>query len=282
MQENKDNEKVIETYAEDMARVLESDQGGLIKKIIHEQELRDAEKKKLSPQSRQNKLYLLFGAALLAAAAALAVFFIRRDANPAVSVEPQFTPLIFNDKSFFIETNELAADKIAQSVLSEGRTTDLKEGGVEGIYFTKNHRLLGLREFLSAIKSGFNPGKSALISDNFLTGFFNAPSGKDFFILLKTRSLSDIFDEVRAWEGKMFHDLHAFFAVPINQNTSYLLTKGFEDTVVENKNARALYDKDGNTVMMYVFADDTSVVIADKIETVREVISRLESAQIKK
>ena len=46
--------RVIETYAEDMAQVLENDKGGLIKKIIHEEEEHEAEKRNLSPQSKKN------------------------------------------------------------------------------------------------------------------------------------------------------------------------------------------------------------------------------------
>ena len=80
----------------------------------------------------------------------------------------------------------------------------------------------------------------------------------------------------------MFYDLHSFFGVPINAGTNYLLTKNFEDGVVENKSARILYDKNGEVVLMYVFADDTSLVITNKTGPVQEVIFRLSSSQLKK
>jgi len=80
----------------------------------------------------------------------------------------------------------------------------------------------------------------------------------------------------------MFYDLHGFFGIGITSETNYLLTKNFEDGIVENKNARILYDNEGKIILMYVFADDTSVVITDTQETVHEIMLRLASGQIKK
>ena len=80
----------------------------------------------------------------------------------------------------------------------------------------------------------------------------------------------------------MLYDLRAFFEIPINSSTSYLFTKNFEDGVVKNKNARILYDQNGQIVLMYVFVDDTSLVIANKINAISEVMFRLSSSQLKK
>ena len=59
--EPKIEHKLVETYAEDMARVIQNDHDGLVRKIIHEQEEHDAQKKELSPQSKKNQLIRCFG-----------------------------------------------------------------------------------------------------------------------------------------------------------------------------------------------------------------------------
>lgn len=284
-------DKIIKTYAEDMARVIESDQGGLVKKIIHEQEEKEAEKRNLSPESRKNKLYMFFGVGFLFLALMTVMFFItKKDTNP-VPIERQLTPIIFNDKSFFIETADLSKDEIIESILTEARETKLKNGGLEGIYFTRNKQLIGLRDFLNILKSNLTlPGEN-LVSNNFLLGLINeggrpasvdALASKDFFVLIKMRSVADIFDIFRTWENKMLYDLRGFFGVQISPGTNYLFTKNFEDGIVENKNTRILYGKNGEIIIMYVFADDTSLIIANKREAVREVIFRLSSSQLKK
>jgi hypothetical protein len=105
--------------------------------------------------------------------------------------------------------------------------------------------------------------------------------GEGFFILLKVRSTADIFDTLRAWEGKMFLDLHSFIGINLSPDTNYLLTKDFEDGVVDNKNARVLSDKDGNIVLTYVFAGEENVVITNSANALHEIVLRLASGEKK-
>jgi hypothetical protein len=86
----------------------------------------------------------------------------------------------------------------------------------------------------------------------------------------------------RDWEARMFNDLHGYFGIPFDATTNYLYSKGFEDGIVNNQNARILYDKDRNIVMLYVFADNNSVVITNSDISAREVMLRLASGEIKK
>ncbi|MEJ0001673.1 MAG: hypothetical protein WDN09_00565 [bacterium] len=65
-------------------------------------------------------------------------------------------------------------------------------------------------------------------------------------MLLNERSFADVFDGMRAWEPKMFSDVHGFLGIGVTDANSYLLTKPFEDGVVQNRNARVLYDNAGN------------------------------------
>ena len=57
-QEKEIKHKFVETYAEDMAKVIENDNSGLIKKIIHNEEEHEIEKINLSPESRKNKFFI--------------------------------------------------------------------------------------------------------------------------------------------------------------------------------------------------------------------------------
>ena len=289
MNENKINpahggvkNKNVKTYAEDMAKVIESGEGGIIKKIIHEQEEQEAEKKNLSPESKKNKLFMLVSVALVVLAFLTIIsIIVFRQKIFTVSVAPQFTPIIFTDQNKFLEIGGLNRDKIIQTVLNEMNTAKIKVGGIEGIYLANDKNPVLLREFVKLIGGSFVPGQTIFVSDNYLLGVVNNKA-KDLFILLKVRSFADIFQSIRAWENKMFYDLHGFFDIGITSETNYLLTKNFEDGIVENKNARILYDKDNKIVLMYVFADENSVIITNTSEAVREIMLRLASSQIKK
>ena len=181
-----------------------------------------------------------------------------------------------------LEIRDFKKEEIAQIVSNSVSGVDVKNGGVEGIYLISDKKIVGLRDFLSLIKGNLIPDENKiLVSDNFLLGAVNGET-KDFFILLKVRSITDIFDSLRAWENKMFFDLQGFFGVALSPETKYLLTKNLDDGVVENKNARILYDKDGKIVMMYVLANENSVIITNTIKSAQEIMRRLASSQIKK
>ena len=289
--EEKNNEiknRIVETYAEDMAEVIGNDKEGLVKKIIHGEEEHEEEKKHLSPESKENKLFMFVSILLvLVAVAALFFLFFKKDTN-TVSVAKQFVPIIFNDQSTFLEVLGQKKEQIVQTVLNEVNNTKVNVGGIEGIYLTENKQIIGLRRFMTLIQSSFVPGDNTLfINDNYLMGAMltglksTSPNAGNFFILMKMRETADIFAALRTWEGKMFTELHGFFGVNIGADTSYLLTKEFQDGIVENKNARILYDKDGNIVMMYIFADDNSVIITDSKVVAHEIMLRLASSQKK-
>jgi hypothetical protein len=104
-----------------------------------------------------------------------------------------------------------------------------------------------LRRFIALLKANLQPKVDLplgdiFVSDNFLMGVVNTET-QDFFILLKVRSTADVFESMHAWENKMFIDLGLLFSVAVSPETKYLLTKDFDDCIIENKNARILLTK---------------------------------------
>lgn len=285
---NNPQKPVVQTYAGDTAEVLRSDQAGMIKKIIEGEEEKEKEKKNMSPESRRNRLFLLASISMiLVGAALLAYFWAGRPARVA-EIAPEFTPIIFTDRSFFIESAGPKREDIIQSVRNQTEPFGMKPNSVVAAYLTYDGRNVGLRQFLSLLKINFTPDPNPLlVSDSYLLGWVNvkkeeaSKEGEGAFLLFKTRSAADIFDSLRAWEKKMFYDLHGFFGVSTGGGNEYLLTKDFEDSIVSNKNARVLLDREGKIVLLYVFADNQSVVITDSPAALREIILRLNAKQTK-
>ena len=279
---------VVETYALDMANTIGSDTEGLVKKIIHGEENKEIEKKNLSPQSVKNKAYMFMSILLLILAVSLSFFFfVKTKTIGTVAVKPQNTSLIFTDKNISFEVSQMDKDQIAQTVFNEvDNITAVKPGGVEGIYFTENKQNIGLRKFMSLIGSHLSlVNDTDFVSDNFLLGVrrnqdnAGTNSGTGFFMLVKVRSATDIFDSLRTWEPNIINDMHGFLGINLSSSTQYLFTKSFQDGIVENKNARILYDQNGNVVVAYIFADDNSVIITDSLSGAGEIMLRLASLQ---
>ena len=276
---------LVETFAEDIAGVIGEDAGGMVKNIIHAEEEREAQKKNLSPESKENKLLTVISFLLLVASLVIALFLVFTKKPSTVPVQPQFIPLIFTDKSVSLDVSGKKASDIEQSVADEITNTAITPSNVEGIYLTENKQVIGLRRFITLIGSHFVPDPNPiLLSDSFLLGVVqnqpDASLGTGFFILMKVRSATDVFDSLRAWEPNMLTDLHGFFGLNVSSATNYLFTKSFTDGIIENKNARILYDQYGNIVLMYVFADDNSIVITDSQNAADQVILRLASSQL--
>ncbi len=288
--ENQLKNKNVETYTRDMAKAIEGGQGGIIKKIIHEEEKYEAEKIKLSPESKKNELFMIISVVLVAIAVAILAYlwFSSDDKVNTVPVAPVAASIIFTDDTTFKEVDGLNKEKIEELISSETSNTKVKVGGVEGIYLTEGQKVIGLKRFNDLIKGNLTGDQLGLMGDNFLLGAFKSglssvsPNIGDPFMLLKVKSFTDIFPVMRAWENKMLYDLGGLFGVTLSPDTNYLFTKSFEDGIVSNKNARILRDNNGGIVLMYVFINDNSIVITNSELATNEVILRINSSQIKK
>lgn len=291
-EQNKIKHTTVQTYAEDMAKAIEYGQGeGIVKKIIHSDEETQERKKESSPESIKNKLLTLGGLILIIVSLFTLNSFFSKQTALVVEIPEQFTPLIFTDKSSLVEIKDFSKEKIVETILKELDDITLKNGGVGGIYLTVDKKMIGLREFISSIKGNFVPGSLDFVSDKFLFGFVKTDKNNPF-ILIKVRSLPEVFEAMRAWETKMFTDIYTIFNTE-TINPEYFSTKTFKDGIVENKNARILYDDtnpennsnnslDKKIILMYIFADDKSVVITNTKDSAREVLRRLAGSQTEK
>lgn len=365
--QDKPQNKILETYAEDMVSVIANDREGLVQKIIHEQEEREAEKLNSSPESTKNRIMLFIGMFFFFLSCfALFYYFSNKD-SLGINVAPKFVPLVFNDAMQSIDISKSNKEKVVESVLVELQNTEIKIGGLEGFYFTEDKKAIGFHRFATLLKANLPENYTEFINDNFLLGVVRVeikqivqpasvvntqteipdserpipveeikteedkeetktdetveesipvitttfeeappeeipsnveniepvkldpirsgpenPSRKDLFMLLRIRSFQDVFPTMQSWENKMFLDLHSFFGVDISVDTNYLLTRDFEDGIVQNKNARILYDKEFNIVLMYVYIDEDSVVITNTEDAVREIIKRLAASKVRK
>ncbi len=292
--------KVAQTFADDMASVIGNDQGGgLVKKIIQGEELHEEEKKNLSTESTKNKFFMFVGLLLLVVGVSISVIFFHKSVAPTVPIATPFTPLVFTDKSAYLPIDGFSKEEIVHTILNEANTSEVKIGGVEGIYLTLDKKVVGFRDFATLLKLNFVPESDALVSDNFLMGVVNdvvvpdinvdqsvISTSKDFFILMKVKSVPEVFSMFGDWENKLFFDLHSLFGLGISSETETLLTKDFTNGIIENKNARILYQDDNVDVpavaLMYVFADDHSVVLTNARSGAKELMMRLASSQVEK
>jgi hypothetical protein len=279
--ENKTQPPKIETLSGDMLDILKTNKEGLVKKIIEEEEKHDEDKRLYSPESTQNKIFIYVGGIfLIAGIVALLFLFFKKDFG-IVSVKPQFSPIIFTDSNVLSEVKGLTDEKVIDAILDKVAISEVKEGGVEGIYLTKGGKVIGLTDFMESVGASLSIKKEDFFEENYLLGFKDADKRYPF-ILIKMRSLYDVYPEVREWERKIFLELSSLWGVELSSDTAYLLTKNFEDGIAQNKNARILYDNSGGIVIMYVYIDDNTILVTNSEVATKEVIQRLAGSRVKK
>ncbi len=275
--DNKLKGKDIETFTGDMVKAIESDRAGLVKKIIHENEEHEEEKKNLSPESKKNKLFVVISGVLVVSAVAVLSFvlFLKLSGNTPAPIPPSYS-FIFLDRTVFRPIDGLSRDKITEVIRDETENSAVKEGGIEGIYLTENKKTISLRRFLSLLREEeLEPGDFPPIDDNFLAGVLNE-GGKVPFFLLKVNSFVDIFPVMRGWEDDMPEDFRGIFGGEFAGGEGLV----WQDGVVENKNARILKGKDESVLMMYVFVSDSYVLITDARAATAEVVRRVFGNQL--
>lgn len=274
----------IETYTKDMLHILENGGDGIVKKIIHQEEERENLKKGIHKTSLQNKFFIFGGSILILLAFLSIIFFFFNRVLYIIDVPVQFTPIVFLDKSSFLEISDLSKDKIVNIISNKVNMSQVKNGGVEGIYLTENKKVIGYKRFLSLIEGDLGQNNTNIIKDNFLLGLVKQENinNQNLFILMKVLSFTDAFPIMQTWENKMFLNLHRFFDIDITPENEYLLNTNFKDGIIQNKNARILYDKNNQIVFMYVYIDETSIIITNTENVVREIIIRLTSSKVGK
>lgn len=276
--------KGVHTLNQDISHEAEAGTPGTIKAIIDAAEGKEEEKEKTTIHYSVNQLYMIFGFIALILSAGLLYYFIFFIAKEKTTVTPfaqSVKSLFVVDKSESIELSGLTKTKIIKAMHDVSEKAVLPEGQVESFTLNLNKQKISLNNFLSLIEANLVLPTGNVFSQDFMFGVYNS-SGNNPFIILQVKNMNDAFPAMRSWEHKMLYDLGGVFGYELSPETQYLLTKDFEDVIVQNKNARILYDEFGSPALMYVYLDDTTILITDFPSVASEVIERHARSNVRK
>jgi hypothetical protein len=76
------------------------------------------------------------------------------------------------------------------------------------------------------------------------------------------------------WEPFLLTDVAPLFNIDITGANAGLTNAPFKDTLVQNRDARAVLDKDGNPVLFYSFLDPDTIFISTDSKTLLEAVRR--------
>lgn len=130
--------------------------------------------------------------------------------------------------------------------------------------------------FLTDIKSRIPPSLLATLSPMYMLGIYKIDGAQHPFLILQTNDFQTAFADMFTWERDMYSDFYLPFNLP---NSEDYFTLKFSDDLVDNKAVRIVKNDNGDTLLMYGFVDEKSLIITDSIVTFREVLHRIQNAR---
>ena len=290
----------LRTYKTDVEELLGGGKGSLIGMAAAEQ--------RKAPESARPRLtradsgatddkrllYLKFSLGLIALGIVIisGLYFFTRG-NGAVATLPKQT-LLTVDTTEEIPIATLDRTGLVSKLKSERTQKDITLNTIHLLSFTTESatakQAVTARAFLLLLGTRAPDTLLRSLGEKFAYGLHNFRNNQPFLILTVNdpqNAVAGMF----AWETSLSDDLQNFFiGTPVPHlsstnatTTDALLRAGtqgqFGDGVITNKDVRLLRDASGNTIFLYSFVNQKTLVLTTNSDTLKEVIRRLVVSQ---
>lgn len=282
---NNKNIKVLRTYTSDMANAIRDNEMSVITIALAEKAKREEEELyRKAEGTSTSKIFLSIGGIILIAAAILGSYYLVQKKKEKDAV----TPIINNIETFISYDSSSVIDVTsATNILELKNIINQKEqastGTITALFLTKKinniSEIITASNFLSLVGTTAPSALIRSLSDTYLFGKYSNENSVDenakfgMFLILQTTNYNQTYVSALEWEKTLLSDLFVLFNMP-EQNSS-LLDKEWKDIIINNKDARVLYGENGQGVLYYVFLNKNNFVIANNVDALKEVMSRL-------
>jgi len=280
--------KALRTYQGDVAEALKKQKTSVIQMVLAEHDRKEKNREALSPTSKKNlplvavSIFFVVLSILLIGGGGL--YYAAKQKNISGAPKAVEVPsLVFAETKKGIEITGLSRDRIINEVSAEITGANLRLDFIEHIYFAERLdpsaprdennalRLVGTDTFLRAIESKMPNTLSRSLEPLFMLGT-HAFNGTEAFLILKTSFFENAFAGMLRWEEFMARELLPLFASSASKS---VYDSGFEDLVFKNRDLRVLRDETGEIILLYSFYDNATIVISTSLDTLDEVVMRL-------
>jgi hypothetical protein len=292
-----DELKQIRTYQGDVAEALK-DQSESLVSIRRAELVKQGEGNEFAPRktpeeeaerkSREKIILLIVGTVLLLILGGVGVWYAyigyqTKTALPAVVIIPN--KFISSETSFDLNVSGLARDSFL-STFDVERTKEIKNGNIEQIQLKKNSTstpLISTGEFLNILNTKAPDSLVRAFDPLFMLGVIGdtteASSTPHTFLIIKLDSFDNAYAGMLSWENNLQDDLLPLFASAdiVASTTSNI---AFQDITIQNKDARAIKDTNGNTILLYSFFDNNMLIITDNESSLRSLVIRLNTEKL--
>jgi hypothetical protein len=276
-----------------MADAVRDNEMSVIKIALAEKEKRESEEiYKKAEGSNSSKVFLIFGGIILIVIALGITYFVTQKnvetTSPVQTIKEIEAPISFNEKTF-VDTAGLTTHNDLSGAIKKEVGNDSKENSVKAIFLKKDvsgkPELVNVTEFISLIGESAPQALIRNLGEKYLIGTYNTKDGDSskphLFLIFSIKDYNQTYASMLSWEKTMLNDMSSIFGIDISGDRSELLEKQWSDIIIDNKDARVLYDNLGKEVLYYIFINKNNFIIADNQDVLKEVVTRIISKETK-
>ncbi len=284
----------VETYASDFSDRMKETHASTLTVLAAEEDSAAHPPKETEQKSAHTGLFVSVGAILLIAGiAGVSLAYLRYHANtlPVVLAPAAAAPIFVDERQQVSGTGTVLADAIEQSV------TRPVQGVVRLLYLanattTDNNIFLALNL----------PAPDILLRNvevmGGMAGIINVNGAQSPFFILSVASYSDTFAGMLSWENTMPSSLAALFppfpsaaATTAGTTTNATIKQktvppgapstppGFRDEVVTNHDVRVYRSASGQSILLYGYWNQATLIIARDPAAFSEIVQRLATSR---
>ena len=267
----------IKTYASDFADRMKETHASTATVLAAEQDslhsLQGAPQTAPQESSRSSLLYGIAGTVLLIAGIAgtyVAYTRYRTIMAPIVFAPSVSAPIFVDDREQVSGEGPVLLQVIEQSV-----ARPIMVGSIRLLYATST------RNIFSALPAS---APDILLrnvnTDGGMAGVVNVDGTQSPFFILSVLSYSNTFSGMLSWEPLIRRNLKTLFPpYPTATSTMTLATTAFTDDIVANHDVRIYRDAAGQSVLLYGYWNQTTLVIARDPSAFTEILQRLATSR---
>jgi hypothetical protein len=276
----------LQTYSSDMADAIRTNEASVIKIALAEQKKREREELfKKAEGSPVKKFFWMLGSIILIFGAVAYSYFLIQEKNtknaPEQLIKNIETFISYDDQSYIDTTSIVGITDLSESINEEVKKQTAL-GSIKTLFLTTTNN--GIRNFVTSSEFFHQIGAIVpaplvrSLGEHFMIGSHmptTANARPHLFLIFGTNDYNTAYAGMLEWEKTMLSDMFVLFKTDISTNRGNLFEKPFKDIILQNKDARILYDITGTDVLYYTFPTKDTFIITDNKETIEEVTTRL-------
>lgn len=205
----------------------------------------------------------------LVAIIGLIAFWLNRKTITPIASIPTPRPLIFSENNRSFNVINLTAPIILNTIkvianegANDNTITNIQlyasATGTDNQVVISN---VGLKDFLKKIQINLPPELTNYLSDKFMVGFYQNQSTKKIFFIFSVTAP----DYAKSWIIKNEAELLTTVLGPFHDNPNFINevnSQNIIDTTIKNKDARLIKNDNNQTIALYSWLDQSTLLIA--------------------